>query len=232
MLLMSKMGRFNGLNYGTDYIIDYKRYRELYYAKIPQCNNVKLNHRDTCHPMKCESEATKQLAMLHANAGGVGSGLLKDAIECLGAKNPQYGVTFILSDLKPGCTFSMVQINFDSTCNPNGWVPLSGLSPGSRPPGPPYPGYQPVGNPPSRYSKQYSASAVCDPSGCITVGIVVGNGVRKPGTFSPPTKDRPICSDTQWYRKFACFPMIDPAFEVIIPKPNSVGIRKICKGTP
>ena len=232
MLLMSKMGRFNGLNYGTDYIIDYKRYRELYYSKIPQCNNVKLNHKDTCHPMKCENEATKSLAMLHANAGGVGSGLLKDAIECLGAKNPQYGITFILSDLKPGCTFSMVEINFDSTCNPNGWVPLSGLSPGSRPPGPPYPGYQPAGNPPSRYSKQYSASQVCDPSGCITVGIVVGNGVRKPGTFSPPTKDRPICSDTQWYRQFACFPMIDPAFEVIIPKTNSVGIRKICKGDP
>jgi gliding motility-associated-like protein len=232
MLLMSKMGRFNGLTYGTDYIINYNRYRDLYYAKIPQCNNVKLNHKDTCHPMKCESEATKSLAMLHANAGGVGSGLLKDAIECLGAKNPQYGITFILSDLKPGCTFSTVQINFDSTCNPNGWVSLSGLSPGSRPPGPPYPGYQPAGNPPSRYSKQYSASEVCDPSGCITVGIIVGNGVRKPGTFSPPTKDRPICSDTQWYRKFACFPMIDPAFEVIIPKPNSVGIRKICKGDP
>jgi gliding motility-associated-like protein len=232
MLLMSKMGRFNGLNYGTDYIIDYKRYRDLYYSKIPQCNNVKLNHKDTCHPMKCEHEATKTLAMLHANAGGVGSGLLKDAIECLGAKNPQYGITFILSDLKPGCTFSMVEINFDSTCNPNGWVALSGLSPGSRPPGPPYPGYQMAGNPPSRYSKQYSASQVCDPSGCITVGIVVGNGVRKPGTFSPPTKDRPICSDTQWYRQFACFPMIDPAFEVIIPKPNSVGIRKICKGDP
>lgn len=232
MLLMSKMGRFNGLTYGTDYIIDYKRYRDLYYARIPQCNNVKLNHKDTCHPMKCEHEATKLLAMLHANAGGVGSGLLKDAIECLGAKNPTYGITFILSDLKPGCTFSVVQINFDSTCNPNGWVPLSGLSPGGRPPGPPYPGYQLAGNPPSRYSKQYSASEVCDPSGCITVGIVVGNGVRKPGTFSPPTKDRPICSDTQWYRKFACFPIIDPAFEVIIPKPNVVGIRKICKGDP
>lgn len=230
MLLMSQMGRFNGLNYGTDYIIDYKRYRELYYARIPQCNNVKLLHKDTCHPMKCESEATKQLAMLHANAGGVGSGLLKESIECLGAKNPQYGITFILSDLKPGCTFSTVSINFDSTCNPNGWVPLSSLSGGNRPPGPPFPGYQMAGNPPSRYSKQYSASQVCDPSGCITVGIVVGNGVRKPGTFSPPTPDRPVCSDTQWYRKFACFPLIDPAFEIITPLPNAVGIRKICKG--
>ena len=232
MILMSKMGRFNGLTYGTDYVIDYKRYRDLYYARIPQCNNVKLNHKDTCHPMKCESEATKQLAMLHANAGGVGSGLIKDAIECLGAKNPQYGITFILSDLKPGGSFSMVQINFDSTCNPNRWVSLNSLSPGERPPGLPYPGYQLAGNPPSRYSKQYSASEVCDPNRCVTVGIVVGNGVRKPGTFSPPTIDRPICSDTQWYRKFACFPIIDPAFDVIIPKPNAVGIRKICKGDP
>ncbi len=232
MLLMSKMGRFNGLTYGTDYIINYNRYRDLYYAKIPQCNNVVLFHKDTCHPMHCEDRDNQLLSMLHANAGGVGSGLLKDAIECLGAKNPQYGITFILSDLKPGCTFSSVQINFDSTCNPNGWVPLSGLSGGLRPPGPPYAGYQPAGNPPNKYSKQYSASEVCDPSGCITVGIIVGNGVRKPGTYSPPTPASPICSDTQWYRQFACFPMIDPAFEVIIPKPNSVGIRKICKGDP
>ncbi len=232
ILLMSQMGRFRGLNYGTDYIIDYKRYRDLYYARIPTCNAVRLNHKDTCHPMQCESTAEKTLAMLHANAGGVGSGLLKTSIECLGAKNPQYGITFILSDLKPGCTFSDVQINYDSTCNPKGWVPLSGLSGGNRPPGPPYPGYQPAGNPPSRYSKQYSAAQVCDPSGCITVGIVVGNGVRRPGTFAPPTKDRPMCSDTQWYRRFACFPLIDPAFEVMTPLPNPNNIRKMCKGEP
>ena len=55
----------------------------MYYARIPSCNNVKLTHKDTCHPLKCESEAIKQLSMLHANAGGVGSGLIKDAVECL-----------------------------------------------------------------------------------------------------------------------------------------------------
>lgn len=222
-IILDSFKRFPNGKENFDWSINYQRYRDLYYAKIPQCQNVKLLHKDTCHPFQCESEATKQLAMLHANAGGVGSGLLKDAIECLGAKSPQYGITFVLSDLKPGCTFSHVAINFDSTCNPNGFVPLSGLSPGGRPPGPPFPGYQIAGNPPSRYSKQYTASEVCDPSGCITVGIIVGNGVDKNG-------NKPLCSDTQWYSRFACFPLIDPAFEVVTPKPNALNVRKICKG--
>lgn len=213
---------FNGTP-GLDYIVDYKRWRELYYAKIPQCNTVRLWHGDTCHPLRCTSEATKTLAMLHANAGGVGSGLVKDAIECLGGKNPQYGITFILSDLKPGCTFSHIAINYDTFCKPASWTTLStGLIPGNRPPGMPYMGYQIAGNPPSRYSKQYSAAEVCDPSGCITVGIIVGNGVSRTG-------QRPLCADTHYYDKFACFPLIDPSFEMITPRPNSAGVRKICK---
>jgi len=214
---------------GLDYKVDYKRWRDLYYARIPSCNNVRLWHGDTCHPLKCTSESIKQLSMLHANAGGVGSGLLKDAIECLGGKNPQYGITFLLSDLKPGCTFSYVGINYDTFCKPTTWTTLtSGLIPGNRPPGMPYMGYQIASNPPSRYSKQYSASDICSPNGCITVGIIVGNGVKKGGTVGNP----PLCSDTQYYDKFACFPMIDPSFEMIIPKPNTNGVRKNCKNDP
>jgi gliding motility-associated-like protein len=214
---------------GLDYKVDYKRWRELYYAQIPQCNNVRLWHGDTCHPLACTSENIKQLSMLHANAGGVGSGLVKDAIECLGGKNPQYGITFILSDLKPGCTFSYVGINYDTFCKPTTWTTLtSGLVPGNRPPGMPYMGYQIANNPPSRYSKQYSASEVCNPNGCITVGIIVGNGVKKGGTVGDP----PLCADTQYYDKFACFPLIDPSFEVVTPTPNAAGIRKICKNDP
>ncbi|MFM7764577.1 MAG: PKD domain-containing protein, partial [Sphingomonadales bacterium] len=91
-----------------------------------------------------------------------------------------------------------------------------------------YMGYQIASNPPSRYSKQYSASEVCNPNGCITVGIIVGNGVKKGGTVGDP----PLCSDTQYYDKFACFPMIDPTFEMITPTPNPNGIRKICKYDP
>ncbi len=216
---------------GFDYFVNYNRFRELYYARIPSCNNVRLTHEDTCHPMKCRSEATKQLAMLHANAGGVGSGVIKDAVECLGSVNPTYGVTFILSDLKPGCTFTDVQINYDTFCDPKAWVPLAGLSPGGRPLNPPLPfwntGYQLAGNPPSRYSQTYSPSSVCNnKTNCVTVGIIVGNGIAKPGGNSAK---RPLCQDTHYYDKFACFPMIDTDFELITPTKNALGDYKICK---
>lgn len=211
---------FNGIK-GFDYDINYNRYRQLFYARIPQCNTVRLYHKDHCHPLKCESQATKSIAIMPANAGGVGSGLLKESINCLGNKNPQYGITFVLSDLKPGCTFSYVAINPDSWCDPNGFRPLTALSPGNRPPGPPYMGYQIAGNPPSRYSMNYSASMVCSPNQCINVGIIVGNG--------GPVGGKPECADTQWYPNFACFPLLDPDFEILTPRPNAVGNRKICK---
>lgn len=212
-----------------DYKIDYNRFRDLWYSRIPQCFNAKLFHQDTCHPLKCYSENIKQISMMHANAGGVGSGLLKQSIECLGGLNPQYGITFILTDLKPGCTFSDVQINPDSWCDPNGFVPMLALSPGNRPPGLPmaasWQNYGKGGNVPSRYSMQYSASMVCSPTQCVNVGIIIGNGVSKTGT-------KPLCADTQWYPNFACFPLLDPGFEILTPKPNAVGNRKICKWDP
>ncbi len=225
------IGRYKKIPAGKvnyDYAINYQRFRELYYSKIPRCNNVKLTHWDTCHPLKCTSEATKQLSLMHTNAGGVGSGLTKQSIECLGSKNPQYGVTFILSDLKPGCTFSDVQINYDTFCGNTKafWTPLNALTPGNRPPGLPWGAlgpYQKGGNIPSRFSNQYTAAAVCGPNGCVTVGIIVGNGVSKSGT-------KPLCADTQYYDKFACFPLIDPSFEILTPKPNALGNLKICRG--
>jgi gliding motility-associated-like protein len=216
---------------GFDYFINYERWRQLYYARIPACNNVQLTHKDTCHPLKCESVAIKQLSMLHANAGGVGSGLLKDAVECTGSRNPSYGVTFILSDLKPGCTFTDVQINYDTFCDPNAWVGLAGLSPGGRPLNPPLPfwntGYQLAGNPPSRFSQTYGVSSVCNTkTSCVTVGIIVGNGIAKPGGNNAK---RPLCQDTQYYDRFACFPIIDPDFEIVTPLKNALGDYKICK---
>lgn len=216
-----------------DFFVNYKRFRELYYAQIPQCNNVKLIHKDTCHPMKCESEAIKQLSMLHANAGGVGSGMLKDAIECLGSDNPSYGVTFILSDLKPGCTFTEIKINYDTFCgnSAGNWNALPSLFPGGRPLNPPAPywntGYQLGGNPSSRYSQVYNPSDVCnDSTGCVTVGIIVGNGIAPPGGNAAK---RPLCADTQYYDHFACFPIIDTDFEMLTPTKNKLGDYKICK---
>lgn len=209
-----------------DYKINYHRFRELWYARIPQCYNAVLSHRDTVHPLKCYSEDVKQLALMHTNAGGVGSGLLKQSIECLGNLNQQYGVTFILSDLKPGCTFSDVQINYDSFCDPDNFQPMLQLSGGKRPPGPKmkdaWGNYIDGGNSPNRFSKQYSAAEVCSPSQCVTVGIIVGNGADKAGR-------KPLCADTQWYSKFACFPLLDPEFEILKPVEPKNGFRKICK---
>ena len=210
---------------GFDYDVNWKRWVDLYYARIPNCNNIKLVHQDTCHPMLCRSEATKIVTMMQANAGGVGSGIAKESVECLGSKNPQYGITFLLDGLKPGCTFSDVQINYDTFCGGNNWNPLAALSPGNRPPGPPYPGYQLAGNPPNRYSTVYSASSVCSPNKCITVGIIVGNGVSQSGV-------KPLCADTAYYDDFACFPIIDPSFEILEPKVATGQFMKICKNDP
>ena len=89
-----------------------------------------------------------------------------------------------MSDLKPGCSFSEVQINYDTFCNPNGWVALAGLNPGGRPLNPPAPwwntAYNLSGSVPSRFSWQYPASGVCNTkTQCVTVGIIVGNGIQK-----------------------------------------------------
>jgi gliding motility-associated-like protein len=227
---------------GYNYIINYERFRSLYYARIPSCNNARLIHEDTCHPLACKSEAIRQVVMMHANAGGVGSGLIKDAIECLGSRNPVYGVTFILSDLKPGCSFTELQINYDTFCG-NNWVSLSGLNPGGRPVTPPSPppywdgggngnpnaGYDEKGNPGSRFSTYYMGKPCNDSTGCVTVGVIVGNGVARPGGSAA---QRPLCADTHYYDRFACFPFIDPAFEILNLNKNPNGDYKICKWDP
>ena len=150
---------------------------------------------------------------------------IKDAIECLGSRNPTYGVTFILSDLKPGCSFTELQINYDTFCG-NNWVSLSSLNPGGRPvvpPSPPpywdgtnagnpNPGYNAKGNPGSRFSTYYMGKPCNDSTGCVTVGVIVGNGVARPGGSAAA---RPLCADTHYYDRFACFPFIDPSFEIL-----------------
>ena len=217
-----------------DWIIDGDRYREIFYGRIPHSQKVSLTHTDTAHKLGCESTAIKEMIMTHASAGGYGSGLIKDAVECLGALNPNYGVTFILSDLKPGASFSQVQINYDTFSYPpnsaSSWNALPALSPGGRPLNPPAPwwatAYNLSGNPPNRFSMQYAASMVGGPNACITVGIIVGNGIAKPGGNNA---HRPLCSDTHYYDKFACFPWVDPSMEVANLTPQSWGGYKICK---
>ncbi|MBU6324436.1 MAG: PKD domain-containing protein [Bacteroidetes bacterium] len=199
---------------------DSAEYRKIFYRTVPQCFQVKLFHQDTAHPFKCTSENTEQIAIMPPSARRLKKSA--NTIECLGSLNPMYGVTFEIEDTKPGCTPGFFMINLDSASGRNNWVGTGGIPMGNRPPGMPHPGYQMGGAYPNKYSTYYTASMIADPSGCVTVGLVIGNGF-KPG---PAPRQKPECVDTVWYNKFLCFPLLDPRFDVLYPNKNPL---KICK---
>jgi gliding motility-associated-like protein len=199
---------------------DTTEYRSIFYRTVPRCYQVRLFHEDTLHPLNCTSEATEMIAIMPASAKRMKKSA--NTIECLGSLNPMYGVTFELEDTKPGCTPGVMFLNLDSASGPNNWVPIGGIPMGDRPPGMPHPGYQLAGAYPNKYSTYYTASMIADPSGCVTVGLIVGNG------FIPGTNPRqkPECVDTVWYNKFLCFPLLDPRFDVLYPNKDPL---KLCK---
>lgn len=214
---------YPGIN-GQDYIISFPRYTALYNSRIPTAYTAILYTKDTAHPLRCESSITKQIIWMHADAGGIGTGLRTLGQYCPGASSPGFGVTLLLSDLKPGASFSDVRINFDSACGRNNFKSLNTLQPGGLPPGPYFSGYQVYGNVPSSFSYQYSLSELCTKGGCPTIGIIVGNGVSRSG-------NKPLCADTQWYRNLACFDLADAAVSISANKErNALGVLKICRG--
>lgn len=204
--------------------VSYSIHYRKFYEKTVKCYTVRLKHTDTFHPLRCESEATVQLALRPPSA----KRMRKESIECFGSINPQYGITFILTDTKPGCTQNWTEINYDSFCGRNNWVKMvGGLFPGNRPQAPmPVMPYAISGQFPTRFSKTYTSSMVCAKDGCITVGLIVGNGF-KPGV--PPPNNKPECIDTIWYNKFACFPLQDPNFKIITPLKQANGAYKACR---
>lgn len=209
---------------GVDYIISFSRYRDLFNSRIPTVFTATLYAKDTAHPLRCESSISKQIIWMHADAGGAGTGLRATGQFCPGAASPNYGVTFILSDLKPGASFSDVRINYDSACGAGNFKSLNTLQPGGLPPGPYFPGYHVYGNVPSTFSHQYNPSELCTVGGCPTIGIIVGNGVSRSG-------NKPLCADTQWYSNLVCFDLADAAVNVSANKErNALGVLKICRG--
>ncbi len=225
-IISRKKYTFSGVK-GVDYVVNFNRYRAIYLSRIPSAYTARLIQKDQVNPMHCESESTKQLVLMNADAGGVGSGLRYTGQLCFGGSEAGYGVTFLLNDLKPGATFSDVQINFDSFCGKNNFVKLNALAPGALPPGLPYRGYQLDGNSPNRFSYQYPLSGICNKTGCATIGIIVGNGVSKSGS-------KPLCADTQWYDSLICIDNPDAHFNMVsrLYKKDFMkdfGYMKICK---
>lgn len=233
-----KKERIQGFAIGDS--INAAAHRQKFYSGTTvRCFNVRLNHKDICHTLKCEDEAIAQLALQPPSA----KKLRKVGISCLGSDQDNYGVTFILEDTKPGCSRTFAKINFDTALNKTGWVTAIGanltpgaISAGDLPPiNPPYqvpaPGYQVNGPAGSRFSKQFSVDDIEDSiTGYINVGLIVGNGIwRDPN--APPDDDLnypPGCIDTIYYPKFTRFPFLDNKFRIIKPK-EGTDYTKICR---
>lgn len=209
-------------------------HRQKFYAGTTvRCFNVRLKHKDICHPLACEHEAVASLALQPPSA----KKLRKIGTLCLGGDQDNYGITFVLSDTKPGCIRTWAEINFDTALNKTAWVPAiganltpGGISMGGLPPiNPPYqvpvPGYQINGPPGNRYSKQFTVDDIKDTiTGYINVGLIVGNGMWPTSGADYPSD----CVDTVYYEKFARFPILDNRFRIIKPQ-EGPEFTKICR---
>lgn len=207
--------------------------QKFYSGTTVKCYNVRLRHKDLCHPLACEHEAIAQLSLQPPSA----KKLRKLGTLCLGSDQDNYGITFVLDDTKPSCTRTWAEINFDTALNKTGWVPAVGanLTPGSisagglPPVNPPYqvpiPGYQINGPPGNRFSKQFTVDDIKDTvTGYINVGLIIGNGMWPTSGADYP----PECVDTVYYEKFARFPILDNRFRIIKPQ-EGTDYTKICK---
>lgn len=207
--------------------------QKFYESPTVRCFNVRLWHKDLCQPMACEMDDQISLALMPPSA----KKLRKEGVQCLGSSQDNYGITFILSDTKPGCTETFAQINFDTALGKDNWVNAVGanltsgsIATGNLPPvNPPYNvpplGYQIMGAPGSRFSKQFTVDDIKDSiTGYINVGLIIGNGMWPPdGSAYPST-----CIDTVYYNKFARFPILDNKFRIIKPK-QGVEFTNICR---
>jgi hypothetical protein len=207
--------------------------QKFYEGTTVRCFNPRLWQKDICHPMACELEDIVSLALVPPSA----KKLRKEGVQCLGGSQDNYGITFILSDTKPGCTQTFAQINFDTALDPNGWVNAVGanltsgsIATGNLPPvNPPYNvpplGYQIMGSPGTRFSKQFTVDDIKDSiTGYINVGLIIGNGMWPPDGDAYPSS----CIDTVYYNKFARFPILDNKFRIIKPK-QGLEFTNICR---
>lgn len=211
---------------GDDYVIDYHQFRELYYSKIPTVYTATLYQKDTAIGLACESQASKQIAIMDPKAFGFGNRLRTEGNYCFSNQKSQNGLTFILEDLKPGVTFSDVKLNYDSACSPDSFITLQNLRVGKFEVGRIYAGYAEEGNLPNQFSKSYNQNEICSTTGCVTVGVIVGNGVSQSGI-------KPLCSDTHWYHNLICFEKINGSFQLLSNSKNiASGVLKVCRGEP
>jgi len=205
-------------------------HREYFWKNIPTVFNVRLELQDTVHPLKCKHSTSTIITLLGASAKNVRF----DGVFCLGGASPQYGVNLYLDDTKPGATSNWAFVNWDVNLDPNAWLEMhdsdggGAVQQGARPGGlPVLMPYGMNGMYGTTYSTAYTAAMIKNrKTGCVKIGVIVGTGVT-------PTK-YPECVDTIYYEDAVCFPVIDPAFEVLEPEfraASDPAVLKICKNT-
>ncbi|MBO6515571.1 MAG: PKD domain-containing protein [Bacteroidia bacterium] len=213
-------------------IVDPEYHRSSFYRNVAQCNSVTLFHKDTVHPLLCESTNTVSLALVPPSARGLE---WTSGIPCpLDGNKLQYYLQFDLSNTKPGCTQQWFEVNYDSLTGPDNWRSTKSgdvLYP-------PAPGnnqvyissYQTIGQWGNLFVKGYTPGEVgSDPSkrpnGSFTLGLVVGNGPprRNPnGDFIAPE-----CTDTAWYTDMFRYQFLDANFDILVPQGTQ---RSMCAG--
>jgi gliding motility-associated-like protein len=202
--------------------VDSAFHREQFFINRGQCNTVTLYHKDTVHPLKCESTNVISLALIPPSAKGL---KWTSGIPCPAQPGRnQYFLEFDMGETKPGCTQQWFEVNYDSLTGPNNWVSYkSGGVLAAPAPGNPLPfilPYDIIGQWGTRFVKAYTAGEIGDdpeqrPNGSFTIGLVVGNG--PPRVDAQGNAVAPECTDTAWYTDMFRYRYLNADFEVLIP---------------
>lgn len=234
---------------------DSAAHREDFYLNRANCYNVTLWHQDTIHPLMCEGQSTKSLALNPPSARGME---WANGTPCpLNGQTLDYYLEFSFADAKPGCSQPWFAVNFDSIADPTNFVSSTGgdIFPPPAPPLMPIHAmpYQMVGNFPNSIIKGYLPGEIGNdpnlrkPKGSFTVGLIMGNGAPYNDTtwvVDPITGDTLTnlagdgdsiivvnypaqCLDTFWYNDLFRILYLNSDFTIIRP---GADIKTMCAG--
>lgn len=210
-------------------LVDSVYHRNYFYNNTAQCNSITLYHKDTIHPLECESSNNISLALIPPSARGL---RWESGVPCpLDGNKLNYYLTFNMDQTKPGCTQQWFEVNYDSLTGPDNWINYkSGGVLAPPPPGLPIPfvlPYDIIGQWGTQFVKGYSSGEVgSDPSkrpgGSFTIGLVVGNGPpRVDGAGNPIA---PECTDTAWYSDMFRYQYLDAQFDILLPQNDPLAL--------
>lgn len=215
--------------------IDSAAHRENWFLDNANCQTVTLWQKDTIHPLMCESEGTKQLALIPPNAKGLE---LLSGFPCpFDGVNQNYILEFSIAETKPGCTQQWFAVNYDTfSFDPTltaSWNVFNGGGVFGQKPAVPLPYVLPYdirGNVPTTFFRGYTSGQIGDPYarnpiGSFALGLIVGNGDPLPGSTAPA-----VCLDTFYYPDLFRILPLDASFEIIFPLPTPDGKYYICAG--